>query len=110
MSAGMLALGIYWAYVVALLFDVLFLGSFVRVDWRAHPFGRNLLVFTVLLGIQEAIIATRVFGDWPGRSYVVLAVAWLFAATVAQRWWLQVRGRRRARHTRKDTSSEDSRT
>lgn len=53
--------------------------------WRRTAGGRHLMAFTANLGgLLTLVVVNRVFGDYPGRQAITLA---LFAALVAQIFW-----------------------
>jgi len=53
--------------------------------WRDTYAGRFfVVVYSNLAALFLLIIANQIFGDWPGRKVVSLA---LYLAYVAQTWW-----------------------
>lgn len=60
--------------------------------WRHHPWGRHVMIISVcMLLVLAQAVAFRIFGDWPGREWVLLAMFASYAGSLWQRVWLNER-------------------
>lgn len=90
------------AYAACFLSTIVFVAFFLGTNWRAHPWGRNVMAVMVVLGLQEGVIVFRRLGfELPWRYGTIAVLAWLFAITVAWRASLQVQARMRQRRERR---------
>jgi hypothetical protein len=73
---------IYAFWVPSVLFPLLY--GFFR-PWRSTEVGKHLMAYSAVVGMAATLIASRtVFGDFPGRAWIVLAI---LLGLIFVTWW-----------------------
>lgn len=87
--------------LAALIVTLLAMTAFIVMThlwtrWYTNPWGRHVMIFgSTMILILTFGLARVVFGDYPGRAWVLAALYVGLAGTACQRAWLVFRAHRR---------------
>lgn len=100
---------LYAGYGFGALFGLLFLISMLRTNWYQHAWGRNVVVFDVLLTVTEGFVFTGLFfREIPGRTQIGVGLILLIAVAQCWRWVIQFNGNRRQRRMIRQAAAKEA--
>lgn len=77
------------SYVAVIVFIII---NHWKIDWRHNPWGRHVMRFSyTYVGLLSLALASRFFGQYPGRKVAITIFYVVLAGVLCERVWLTVR-------------------